>query len=107
MAKDKSTGPSASRGGDLGSFDRGQMVKPFSDAAFALKSGEMSSAPVKTQFGWHVIYVSEKQTASTVPFAEVKDQMINGVKMEKFRTSMEKRVEDMKKKAKINYSNLN
>jgi len=55
LAKQYSTSPSGKRGGDLGSFGRGQMVKPFERAAFALNVGETTKEPVKTQFGYHII----------------------------------------------------
>ena len=60
LAKENSTGPSGPNGGDLGTFGRGQMVPAFETAAFAMPVGSFSAEPVQTQFGWHVISVSER-----------------------------------------------
>ena len=61
VAKEKSTGPSGPNGGDLGFFARGQMVKPFEEAAFELEPGAFTKTPVKTEFGWHVIKLEDKR----------------------------------------------
>ena len=60
LAKENSTGPSGPNGGELGTFGRGQMVPAFETAAFAMPVGSFSAEPVQTQFGWHVISVSER-----------------------------------------------
>jgi peptidyl-prolyl cis-trans isomerase C len=74
VAKEKSRDASA-EGGDLGFFPRGQMLKPFEDAAFALDVGEISE-PVQTQFGWHVIKVEEKRDQPLPTFDQVKEAII-------------------------------
>lgn len=77
LAKTKSIGPSKARGGDLGWFTRKQMVKPFADAAYKLKKGEYSKQPVKTQFGWHVIQVTDRRTKPAPSFASMKEKLKN------------------------------
>ncbi len=75
LAKKSSDGPSAQTGGDLGYFSRGQMVKPFEDAAFTLQPGQISD-PIQTEFGWHVIKVEDKRNRPLPSFEEVKDQLM-------------------------------
>lgn len=74
LAKEHSEGPSAKNGGDLGFFGRGQMVKPFEDAAFKLEKGQTSDI-VKTRFGYHLIHVTDKKAASTIAFEEVEEKI--------------------------------
>jgi len=74
LAKKYSEGPSRTSGGELGWFTRGMMVKPFEDAAFALKPGEVSK-PVRTVFGLHLIKVEAKQPAGITPLAEVREEI--------------------------------
>ncbi|WP_024955324.1 peptidylprolyl isomerase [Sulfurospirillum arcachonense] len=101
LAKTKSTGPSGKNGGDLGWFNAKQMVKPFSDAAFGQKKGEITKTPVKTQFGYHVILTEDKKGGEKVKFADAKVQIENGLKMEQFRKDVAAKAKDLRKKAKI------
>jgi peptidyl-prolyl cis-trans isomerase C len=75
LAKEKSTGPSAGNGGDLGYFTKGRMVPEFEAAAFALEKGQYGKEPVKTQFGWHVIKVEDRRDSAPPPFEQVADQI--------------------------------
>jgi peptidyl-prolyl cis-trans isomerase C len=74
LAQERSTGPSAQSGGDLGYFKREQMVPEFAEAAFALQPGEITTDPVQTQFGWHVIKVLDRRTAEPT-FVESEPQL--------------------------------
>ena len=71
LAKTYSQGPTGPNGGYLGRFKKSSMVKPFGDAAFAMKAGEVSK-PVKTQFGWHVIKVTDKTPETVKSFEDAK-----------------------------------
>ena len=73
-AQEYSTCPSGQKGGDLGEFGKGQMVKEFEEAAFAAEIGQVVG-PVATQFGYHLIKVEEKTEATVAAFEEVKEQI--------------------------------
>lgn len=75
VAKEKSKGPSAETGGDLGFFTKDDMVPEFAQAAFAMKAGEISKTPVKTQFGWHVIKVEERRMGQPPKLEELEEQL--------------------------------
>jgi len=101
LAKKHSTGPSGKNGGDLGYFAQGQMVPAFNDKAFSMKKGTITTEPVKTQFGYHVIYVEDKKPSMTRSFDEVKPYIEQRLKMEKFKDVMKKKMDDLQKKATI------
>ena len=82
LARKKSTGPSASSGGDLGFFSRGQMVPTFEDAAFKMKKGEFTETPVKTQFGWHIIRVVDRKKIEVPSFEEMETTLRNQLSQE-------------------------
>lgn len=75
LAKELSKDPGSGKdGGDLGYFSKDRMVKEFSDAAFAMKPGEVS-APVKSQFGWHLIKLEDRRVKPAPALADVKDEL--------------------------------
>ena len=82
LAKEYSEGPSNVNGGDLGYFERGRMVKPFEDAAFKLKPGEVSGM-VETPFGYHLIKVVDKKPESVVSYENAKERIAQYLEQEK------------------------
>ena len=100
LAKTYSEGPSAPQGGNLGYFRRGQMVKPFEDAAFKLKPGETSDI-VETRFGYHLIKVIDKQPEKTLAYAEIKDRLNELLKKQKLETEVDVYIDNLRKDAKI------
>ncbi|HIQ28721.1 MAG TPA: peptidylprolyl isomerase [Sulfurovum sp.] len=101
LAKSKSTGPSGPKGGDLGSFSKGQMVPEFSKAVWALNVGEITTTPVKTQFGYHVIYLEGKTAAKPTSYDQVKDKIILSLKQKHFAGKIAEIAKELKSKASI------
>ena len=101
LAKAKSTGPSGPKGGDLGNFSKGQMVPEFSKAVWALEIGQITTKPVKTQFGYHVIYLESKAEAKPTPYEQVKEKIIISLKQKQFSAKITEVAKELKSKAKI------
>ena len=100
LAKGNSTCPSSQQGGDLGFFGKGQMVPAFEKSAFALKPGEISGV-VETQFGYHIIKLTEKKPAETVPFKDAKAKIEEYLMGQKINAAVGEYLSEAKKIAKI------
>lgn len=96
-AQEFSTCPSKAKGGDLGEFGRGQMVKEFEDAAFDAEIGKIVG-PVKTQFGHHLIKVEKKNEASVAAFDEVKEAIKRNLIQQKQNAAYNAKVQELKEK---------
>jgi peptidyl-prolyl cis-trans isomerase C len=97
VAKRDSTDPgSKDNGGDLGWFTPDRMVRPFSEAAMALKPGEYTKTPVQTQYGFHVIKLEETRDLKPPSFDQVQKQLDQMVRMKKFQTHVDELVKQAK-----------
>lgn len=100
MAEKYSSCPSKQNGGDLGQFGKGQMVKEFEDVVFSMKVGEISE-PVKTQFGYHLIKLTEHVPASNSEFEEVYQEVKDSCFAEKQEKIYLNKKNELSKKCKI------
>ncbi|WP_270988437.1 peptidylprolyl isomerase [Campylobacter upsaliensis] len=102
IAREKSidTG-SAANGGDLGWFDESTMVKPFTDATFSLKKGEITKTPVKTNFGYHIILKQDSRAKEQVAFKDAKMGIENRLKFEEFQKRIALKGQELYKNAKV------
>lgn len=101
IAKAQSTDKtSGAKGGDLGKFGQGRMVPEFERVAFALKVGELSDV-VKTQYGWHVITVTEREEGERKPFEQVKEQIKATIRNKALQDNMQRRFDELKKNANL------
>lgn len=102
LAKELSEEPGAAEsGGDLGFFSKDRMVPEFADAAFSQKKNAVSTQPVKTQFGYHVIKVTDTKAARTVPYDEAKEQITNYLKTDKQRQAVQELIKGLRDGAKV------
>ena len=95
----------ANKGGDLGFFAAKEMVPEFSKAAFSMKPNTISDKPVKTQFGYHIIMVTDRSAAGQDPFEKVKPSIKAYLENQKQIELIDKLTESLKKSAKIEYIN--
>lgn len=95
-AKEYSSCPSKDNGGNLGDFGRGQMVPEFDSAVFSMTEGEISSAPVKTQFGYHLIKLVKKNESKPMEYSEVREDIKNMLLNEKRRKAYESKINQLK-----------
>ena len=91
----------AQNGGDLGTFQRNQMVPEFGKAVFDLKPGTYTKEPVKTDYGYHVIYLIKKSDAKKISFDEAKQGIENALKERKFQEMMQQKIQALRNNAKI------
>jgi peptidyl-prolyl cis-trans isomerase C len=103
LAKEKSIGPSGSNGGELGWFTKEKMVPEFSSAAEELKIGKLTQKPVKTNYGFHIIYLDDKKEAATLPYEKIKDKLKQELLQKKFADQVKKEAKELRKTAKIEY----
>lgn len=102
IAKKSSIDPgSAQNGGDIGYFSSGQMVPEFESAAAKLKVGEVSSDPVKTKFGYHVIKVTDKKQGKPVEFEKIKNVLFQRISAERQKEFFDSYIENLKKTFKV------
>ena len=95
-AKEYSSCPSKESGGNLGDFGRGQMVPEFDKAVFEMEVGSITEAPVKTQFGYHLIKLNAKNPAKEMEYSEIKDEIKTGLLNEKRRKAYESKINQLK-----------
>lgn len=95
-AAEYSSCPSKAKGGNLGDFGRGQMVPEFDTAVFEMAEGEITSTPVKTQFGYHLIKLNSKKESEEMPFESIASEIKEALLAEKRRSAYESKINQLK-----------
>ena len=102
LAKANSSCPSSAKGGDLGFFAKGSMVPPFEKVAFELKTGQISDV-VETDFGYHIIKVTDRKAAEIFTYEQTRDRILNMLKSKKQQEVSTAYIQSLKETAKIVY----
>jgi len=105
LAARHSACPSKAKGGNLGPFERGRMVKPFEDAAFSLKKGEVSGV-VETPFGYHLIKVTEREQTRVMPLDEVREEVRSYLDRQQREEALNQYLDELRGPAKIEYTGV-
>lgn len=100
LAKANSEGPTGPRGGELDYFGRGEMLKPFEEAAFSMKIGQISD-PVLTEYGYHIIKVTDRKEESAIPFEQVSQKIAVSLKNGEINKQIGNRIKELSAAAKI------
>lgn len=103
LAKQHSTGPTGKNGGDLGWFDAEQMVKPFSDTVVAMEKGSYTKAPIKTQFGWHVILLEDTRQTQAPALESIRGDIITKLQQQ----SLAEYMQGLRNESKIVFNETN
>jgi peptidyl-prolyl cis-trans isomerase C len=101
LAKSKSVGPTGKNGGDLGEFAATQMVPEFATAASALAKNSYTKAPVKTQFGYHVIYLNDKKPGKSLAFKDVEAKITQILVGNTYNKKVKELTDDLRKSSNI------
>jgi peptidylprolyl isomerase len=101
LASKYSIDGSREKGGDIGWFKKGDMIDEFWDASLALKPQEFTKEPVKSMFGYHIIFLDEIQEPLTIKLEQVYSNIENQIRMDKFQTIIDEKIKNIKKDAQI------
>ncbi|HBC87885.1 MAG TPA: hypothetical protein DCZ94_13095 [Lentisphaeria bacterium] len=100
LAAENSACPSKEKGGDLGAFEKGRMAEEFEKAAFAMEPGNISEV-VETDYGFHIIKLTEKLKSDFMPFNDVKGFLLEGMKNQKISELIQEKIDSEKKKQNV------
>lgn len=103
-AMEYSTCPSGQGGGDLSYFQKGRMVPEFEDAAFSMEPGTMTDEPVKTDFGYHIIKVTDHKPEAQIPYETIKDEAKQFLLGQKQHEAYMKKIDELKEKYPVEIS---